>query len=96
MVPGQAQQAPVEEVNNKKRSRKWVLACVSLAVATTGTAVMEWVALTLAFREILDGEQWRQVAVAILYWWLFVDATVLSGYGIANVIEKWSPKGGGA
>ena len=55
---------------------------------------MEFAALLLALEEILPGEQWRLVAVAILYWWLFVDSVVLSGYGIVNVIEKWAPKGG--
>jgi hypothetical protein len=79
-------------VNNKKRSRKWVLACVSLALATIGASLMETAAFTLAFREILGGEQWRLVAVAILYWWLFLDLGILAGYGIPNVIEKWAPK----
>jgi hypothetical protein len=79
-------------VNNKKRSRKWVLACVSLALATAGAALMEAAAFTLAFREILTGEQWRLVAVSIMYWWMFVDLGILGGYGIPNVVEKWAPK----
>ncbi len=79
-------------LNNKKRSRKWVLACVSLALATIGALLMEAAAFTLAFREILGGEQWRLVAVAILYWWMFLDLGILAGYGIPNVVEKWAPK----
>ena len=86
--------AEVQPVNGKYRSRKWILACVSLAVATLFAGAMEFAALLLALEEILPGEQWRLVAVAILYWWLFVDSVVLSGYGIVNVIEKWAPKGG--
>ena len=78
-------------MNGKKRSRKWVLACVSLAVATLGATVMEGAAFALAFRKILDGENWRLVAVSILYWWLFLDLGILAGYGIPNVIEKWAP-----
>ncbi|MHC4371002.1 MAG: hypothetical protein ACYSW8_25615 [Planctomycetota bacterium] len=90
MAPSQAE-APVV-VNNKKRSRKWVLACVSLAIATGGAVTMEFMAFTLALREILDGEQWRLVAVSIAYWWMFVDLGILGGYGIPNVVEKWAPK----
>ena len=87
--------APVEtpvEVNHKKRSRKWVLACVSLAIATIGAVAMEGMAFTLAIRTVLDGEQWRLVAVSITYWWMFVDLGILGGYGIPNVVEKWAPK----
>jgi hypothetical protein len=53
---------------------------------------MEFMAFTLALREILDGEQWRLVAVSIAYWWMFVDLGILGGYGIPNVVEKWAPK----
>ena len=87
---------PPVEVNGKKRSRKWVLACVSLALATTAAAAMEFVALVLALEGVLPGPEWRLVAVAILYWWMFLDLGILGGYGIPNVVEKWAPKGGGA
>ena len=85
-----------ENVNGKKRSRKWVLACISLALVTIGASAMELVAFLLAVEEILAGPEWRLVAVAILYWWMFVDLGILAGYGIPNVVEKWAPRGGGA
>ena len=88
-------ETPTGEVNGKKRSRKWVLACVSLGLATTGATAMEGAAFLLAFREVIPGDQWRLVAVAVLYWWLFLDLGILAGYGIPNVIEKWAPRGGG-
>ena len=83
-------------LNGKKRSRKWVLACVSLGLATTGATAMEGAAFLLALEKVLAGPEWRLVAVAILYWWMFLDLGILAGYGIPNVIEKWAPKGGGA
>ncbi len=88
-------QAP-QEVNGKKRSRKWLLACVSLALATAGATAMEFIAFLLALEGILAGPEWRLVAVAVLYWWLFLDLGILAGYGIPNVMEKWAPKGGGS
>ncbi len=94
MAPSKAQ-APVV-VNDTRRSRKWALAKASLGIATIGAVVMETAALTLAFERTITGEIWREVAIGLLYWWLFVDMAVLSGYGITNVIEKWAPKGGGA
>jgi len=92
MASGAVQSTPVEEVNGKKRSRKWVLACVSLTLATIGASIMEVAAFLLAVERILPGEQWRLVAIAILYWWLFLDLGILAGYGIPNVIEKWAPR----
>ena len=88
-------EAPSQEVNRKKRSRKWVLACVSLALATAGATAMEFMAFLLARKGLLAGPEWRQVVVAVLYWWLFLDLGILAGYGIPNVIEKWAPRGGG-
>lgn len=87
---------PPVEVNDKKRSRKWVLACVSLVLATIAAIAMELAAVVLALKGILPGPEWRLVAVAILYWWMFLDLGILGGYGIPNVVEKWAPKGDGA
>lgn len=81
-----------EPMDDRFRSRKWILAIVSLALATMAATVMEIAVFTLIYRGLISEEVWHKGALSFLYWWLFVDATVLSGYGIANVIEKWAPK----
>jgi len=85
-----------EEVDNRYRSRKFILACVYIAVATITMLAGEYALHTLVAEKILDPENYRLSAIAVLYWWLFCDLGVLGGYGVPNVIEKWSPKGGGA
>lgn len=87
-------QAQDPQLNGVQRSRKWALAKSSLAIATVGAIAAELMAFFLAVETILTGEVWREFSIAVLYWWLFVDMAVLSGYGIANVIEKWAPRGG--
>jgi hypothetical protein len=82
--------------DDKFRSRKWILACRSLVTATVVMVLVEVLAAILAWRGVLPAAEYRQSAVAVLYWWLFCDLGVLGGYGIPNVIEKWSPKGGGS
>jgi len=80
------------EEDDRYRSRKWRLAIASLALGTIGATIMETMVLALALKGLVTEEIWMKAAVSFLYWWLFIDLTVLSGYGIANVIEKWSPK----
>lgn len=80
--------------DDRYRSRKWRLAIASLTLGTLATTIMEVAAFALIWRGLITEEIWFKGALAFMYWWLFVDATVLSGYGIANVIEKWAPKSG--
>ena len=86
------------EVNGdrQRRSRKWLLAIASLTLATIGATILQVTIFILAWKTLIEGETLRTMVLGVLYWWMFVDAAVLSGYGIANVIEKWAPKGGGA
>ena len=78
--------------DKKRRSRKWLLAVASLALATIGAIVLHAAIFVLAWKALIEGETLRAMVLGVLYWWMFVDAAVLSGYGIANVIEKWAPK----
>ena len=83
----------VEQNGDKeRRSRKWLLAIASLTLATLASAVLQVVVFALAWKGLLTGEPLRAMVMGVLYWWLFVDMAVLSGYGVANVVEKWAPK----
>jgi hypothetical protein len=81
--------------DDRFRSRKFLLACASLAIATLVLVVGEYGIYQLVKAKLIDATNYRLLAVAGLYWWLFCDLGVLGGYGIPNVIEKWSPRGGG-
>ena len=83
-----------EEANGdrQRRSRKWLLAIASLTLATIAATVLEVAIFALARKGLLVGEPLKTMVMGVLYWWLFVDVTVMSGYGIANVIEKWAPR----
>ena len=72
MVPVEA-----EEVNGKKRSRKWVLALSSLTIVT---AFAVFGLLTLA-------EDAKDFAL-IVGVWAGSDTTILGLYGAVNVLEK--------
>ena len=78
--------------DTERRSRKWLLAIASLTIATVGATTLQVVIFYLAWKGLTEGETLRAMVLGVLYWWMFVDAAVLSGYGIANVIEKWAPK----
>jgi len=71
-----------EEVNGKKRSRKWVLAVASFVVVT---AFAVFGLLTLAN----DAGDFALIVGV----WAGSDTTILGLYGAANVMEK---RGGGA
>jgi hypothetical protein len=78
--------------DKKRRSRKWLLAVASLTLATVGATILQMTIFALTWQGFIEGETLRAMVLGVLYWWMFVDAAVLSGYGIANVIEKWAPK----
>jgi hypothetical protein len=87
----------VAPVNGKFRSRKFSLAVASFVIATLGAALVSATAtvLLISKRGGLTPDIWLQTQSLVLYFWLFTDAAILAGYGIPNVVEKWSPKGGG-
>ncbi len=85
-------EAHPEEVNGVRRSRKWVLAVTSLTLATVAATILESAVFVLALKGLVEGETLRAMVLGVLYWWMFVDAAVMSGYGIVNVIEKWAPR----
>ena len=78
--------------DRQRRSRKWLLAIASLTLATVAATILELAIFALAWKGLIEGEILRAMVLGVLYWWMFVDAAVLSGYGIANVIEKWAPR----
>lgn len=79
-------------VNGKFRSRKFSLAVASFIVATVGAQLFSLTTTGLLEAKLIDGEVWYKAQSMIFYFWLFCDGVILAGYGIPNVIEKWSPK----
>lgn len=77
--------------DDRYRSRKWRLAIASLALGTIGATILEIGIFLLLWKNLIPDEIWLKATTSVLYWWLFVDLTVLAGYGFANVVEKWSP-----
>ena len=53
---------------------------------------MQLGAFFLVVETILPPAIYTAFAIGIGYVWLFTTSVVLSGYGIANVMEKWSLK----
>ena len=78
----------------RSSSRKWRLAVASLALATlAGIFIVAAIGVFL-WKGFMTEEVWLKGCMGVLYWWLFADGMVLSGYGVVNVIEKWAPKSG--
>ena len=78
--------------DDKYRSRKWMLAVFTEIVATIGGMLMQLAGFFLVVETILPPAIYTTFAIGIGYVWLFTTSVVLSGYGIANVMEKWSLK----
>lgn len=78
--------------NLRNSSRKWRLAVASLTLATLAAIVITAAVGVFLWYGLLTEEAWLKAMMGILYWWLFADGMVLSGYGIVNVVEKWAPK----
>lgn len=76
----------------KNSSRKWRLAVASLTLATLAAIVITAAVGVFLWYGFLNEESWLKAMMGILYWWLFADGMVLSGYGIVNVVEKWAPR----
>ena len=77
MAPGAVQSTPVEEVNGKKRSRKWVIALSSFIVVT----VFAGFGLYTLAADAGD-------VALIIGAWGASDGTILGLYNHANVKEK--------
>jgi hypothetical protein len=78
--------------NLRNSSRKWRLAVASLVLATSAAIVITSAVGFFLWKGLLTEEAWLKGCMGVLYWWLFADGMVLSGYGVVNVIEKWAPK----
>jgi hypothetical protein len=80
------------EEDRRFSSRKWRLAVASLTLATLAGVVIVAALGVFLWKGFMTEEVWLRGCMGVLYWWLFVDGVVLSGYGVVNVVEKWAPK----